>query len=125
MKIIKKTYEYLFYSIYKEFVKIYPKDLDPAFYTIVAMFLIFIFTVGIALVSLWIKFVTIDIPKFIFFVFTVFYFGLHILYFNKNKIRRINIEFENEKNKNKYIWILLSVLFISFSIIIIGMKNKL
>ncbi len=118
LKLLRETYEYLFFIIYREFVKVYPESLDPKFYTVALMFLMFALSMGMAIVSIWLRFTDLDIPKYIFYIFSIIYFVLHIKYFNKKKVKNIVKTFENTEKTGKYIFVLIIVLFIIFSLII-------
>ena len=119
LKLLRETYEYLFFIIYREFVKVYPESLDPKFYTVALMFLMFALSMGMAIISIWLKFTDLDIPKYIFYIFSIIYFVLHIKYFNKKKIKNIVKNYENTEKARKYIFVLTIVLFFIFSLIIV------
>ncbi len=119
LKILRETYEYLFFIIYREFVKVYPESLDPKFYTVALMFLMFALSMGMVLISIWLRFTDLDIAKYIFYIFSFIYFVLHIKYFNKKKVKNIVKTFENTEKTGKYIFVLTIVLFFIFSLIIV------
>lgn len=117
MKHLFNFYDFLFFSIYKEFKNIYSKKADPLFYSLLAIYLI----LSILFTPLLILIIEIKLNLFIsrpiWFILAGMFMVLNLLYFKKEKVVSIENKFNQNKNRNNYkfaLWIFVIISFIFF-----------
>jgi len=117
---LQSLYEYLFFTIYMEFKKIYSEQSDPVFYSIMAVLTLLIILSSPIIYFLSEHYLNLKITKGLWIVGVMLVFGLNYYYFSNDRIKKIESKFEGETIRKKFkliLSIVLILLIIQFLII--------
>jgi len=117
---LQSLYEYLFFTIYMEFKKIYSEQSDPVFYSIMAVLTLLIILSSPIIYFLSEHYLNLKITKGLWIVGVMLVFGLNYYYFSNDRIKKIESKFEDETIRKKFkliLSIVLILLIIQFLII--------
>jgi len=111
-KTIKNCFDYIFLLVYNEFKKLYPEHLDPAFYSIMFIYVVFIALLSPAIYLFFDVKLQVEITKLVWILCSFIVMIVFLKYFKKDRIKIIEKRFEDKALRKTYKWITVVTLLI-------------